>query len=349
MRKSRSGSDFSQKLNNIMFFLAGVLAVVLIGVIVIGQKTKAENAGHVQEQPVNNVVQSTEAEEKWQEGTIQYNGRNYKYNNNVKTYLLMGVDKDGVVETARDGISGGQSDAIFLLVADTEKEEMNIISINRNTMTGIQVYDKDGNKVGKIRAQLCLQHGYGDGKKLSCNRSEDAVSELFDNIPISGYMAINMGAIPYITDAVGGVRVTVMDDLTDSGRGVNLVAGEEKVLNGDEAYVYIRKRETETFGSADERLRRQEQFITSFITALNTSSIERESQAVAIYNAVSDYLVTDVDFETLVATLLGYKYTEDNMYTVPGETVQGSEFEEFYPDEDALEDLIIQMFYKEVE
>ena len=158
-----------------------------------------------------------------------------------------------------------------------------------------------------------------------------------------------MGAIPYITDAVGGVRVTVMDDLTDSGRGVNLVAGEEKVLNGDEAYVYIRKRETETFGSADERLRRQEQFITSFITALNTSSIERESQAVAIYNAVSDYLVTDVDFETLVATLLGYKYTEDNMYTVPGETVQGSEFEEFYPDEDALEDLIIQMFYKEVE
>ena len=116
-----------------MFFLAGVLAVVLIGVIVIGQKTKAENAGYVQEQPVNNVVQSTEAEEKWQEGTIRYNGKNYKYNNNVKAYLLMGVDKDGVVETARDGISGGQSDAIFLLVADTEKEEMNIISINRNT------------------------------------------------------------------------------------------------------------------------------------------------------------------------------------------------------------------------
>lgn len=349
MRKSRSGSDFSQKLNNIMFFLAGVLAVVLIGVIVIGQKTKAENASYMQEQPVNNVAQSTEAEEKWQEGTIRYNGKNYRYNNNVKAYLLMGVDKDGVVETAKDGISGGQSDAIFLLVADTEKEEMNIISINRNTMTGILVYDKDGNKVGRIRAQLCLQHGYGDGKKLSCNRSVDAVSELFGNIPISGYMAINMGAIPYITDAVGGVKVTVMDDLTDSGRGVNLVAGEEKVLNGDEAYVYIRKRDTETFGSADERLRRQEQFITSFITALNTSSIERESQAVAIYNAVSDYLVTDVDFETLVETLLGYKYTEDNMYTVPGETVQGSEFEEFYPDEDALEDLIIQIFYTQVE
>ena len=44
MRKSKSNSDFSQKLNNIMFFLAGVLAVVLIGVIAIGAKTKAENA-----------------------------------------------------------------------------------------------------------------------------------------------------------------------------------------------------------------------------------------------------------------------------------------------------------------
>ena len=349
MRKSKSNSDFSQKLNNIMFFLAGVLAVVLIGVIAIGAKTKAENARYAPVEAGNVTTNSTEVEEKWQEGVIEYNGKKYKYDNDIKAYLLMGVDKDGVVETAPDYISGGQSDAMFLLVADTVNEKMNIISINRNTMTGIEVFDEDGNKIGKIRAQLCLQHGYGDGKKLSCTRTEAAVSEIFDNIPISGYMSINMGAIPYITNAVGGVKVTVLDDLSDAGRGVNLVAGEEKVLNGSEAYVYVRKRDTDAFGSADARLRRQEQFITSFITSLNQNSVERQSQAVAIYNAVADYLVTDVDFETLVGTLLGYEFDESNIYTVPGETVQGSEFEEFYVDEEALYDLIIQLFYEEVE
>ena len=37
------------------------------------------------------------------------------------------------------------------------------------------------------------------------------------------------------------------------------------------------------------------------------------------------------------------------MYTVSGETVMGEEFEEFYVDDDALYDLIIQIFYEEVE
>lgn len=346
----KSGKDFSQRLNNIMFFLAGVFAVVLIGVIVIGVKTKAQNRPYSPiEEPKVVVSNSTEIEEKWQEGTIEYNGKHYKYNSEVKAYLLMGIDKDGVVESSKDGISGGQSDAMFLLVCDTENEQMSVVSINRNTMTAIEVYNEEGNKVGKMRAQICLQHGYGDGKKLSCTRTEDAVSELFDNVPISGYMSIHMDAIPYITDAVGGVKVTVLDDLSNKARGVNLVAGEETVLDGDAAYVYIRSRDTDSFGSADKRLRRQEQFIVSFFSQIKNSKIDSESQALEIYNAVEDYLVTDVNFETLVGTLMGYEFSEEDMYTIPGETMMGSEFEEFYADEDALYDLIIQLFYKQVD
>jgi hypothetical protein len=37
------------------------------------------------------------------------------------------------------------------------------------------------------------------------------------------------------------------------------------------------------------------------------------------------------------------------MYTVPGETVEGGNYEEYQVDDDALYDLIIQVFYKEVE
>ena len=46
---------------------------------------------------------------------------------------------------------------------------------------------------------------------------------------------------------------------------------------------------------------------------------------------------------------MGSSFTEDDVYFVPGETVQGIEFEEFYVDEDKLNDLMIELFYIEAD
>lgn len=37
------------------------------------------------------------------------------------------------------------------------------------------------------------------------------------------------------------------------------------------------------------------------------------------------------------------------MYSLQGEVVQGNNFEEFYPDDDALQELIVELFYEPVE
>ena len=58
--------------------------------------------------------------------------------------------------------------------------------------------------------------------------------------------------------------------------------------------------------------------------------------------------MTDVDFVKFISDLVNYEYDESAMYTVPGETVMGEVYEEFYVDDDALYDLIIQTFYEEV-
>ena len=42
--RRRGKKDLSQKLNNILFFLAGMLAVVVIGITVIGVQTKANSS-----------------------------------------------------------------------------------------------------------------------------------------------------------------------------------------------------------------------------------------------------------------------------------------------------------------
>lgn len=355
----------SPKLNNALFFLAGVLTVVLVFVLVVGIQTKAQgtrqNYGEAKESgsaataPEEDSVvadapeeQPSEELEKWQEGVIEYKGSNYRYNSNIRTYLMMGIDQENPVEEAQDYVSGGQSDAMFLLVADSSNQKLNVISINRNTMTEIDLYDENGYSLGSMEGQICLQHAFGDGRKLSCSRSMDAVAKLFGNIPISGYLAMNMGGIPMMNDAVGGVEVTVLQDIKYPQKGVDLRMGDTVTLSGEEAYCYLRGRDVTEYDSASDRLRREEQYILSYMGKLKSLAGSNSSMAVSIYDSISDYLVTSVDFTELITELMDYDFSEEDMYTVPGKTTMGEDFEEYYVDEDAFRDLIFQIFYTEV-
>ncbi|MCD7708955.1 MAG: LCP family protein [Clostridiales bacterium] len=350
------------------------MAVVLVLVVVLGIRTLVQGTWRqTYEDPGDggdeNIVQAatepeteTESEEesesdteseadveKWQEGVIEYNGKQYRYNSGIRSYLIMGIDDDDTVsEDVADYVSGGQSDAMFLLVADSRNEQLSVISINRNTMTEINIYDENGESLGTMEAQICLQHGFGDGRKISCNWSVNAVSKLFGNIPISGYVALNMGGISLLNNAVGGVEVEVMTDIKNTSLGVDLHEGDVVTLSGEEAYCYLRGRDTSEFDSATERLRRQEQYILSFWEKLMSMSDDAAEMATSVYDSVADYMVSSVDFTSLIEELSAYDFTEDRMYTVPGETEMGETYEEYYVDEDALTDLIMNVFYTEV-
>lgn len=331
--------------NQIPLIIAlAALGLVLIVVIVIGLRRNQASAGS--ESSVSTESETTQ--EKWQEGVISYQGKAYKYNNNIRTYLLMGIDKDGSALEVEKGFNGGQSDAMFLVAADSENQKISVVSINRNTMTNIKTLDEFGNEKGEIFSQICVQHSYGDGRHYSCSRTVDAVSYLFYSLPISGYLSIYLDAIPILNDAVGGVEVAVLQEINDPGRGVYLPEGEVRVLSGTEAYSYLRLRDINIFDSATSRLRRQEQYIAAYMEKLKTAIAGDISRAADIYNSVSDYVVTDVDFVNLLSELVTYEYDANQMYTVPGETKEGEVYEEYYVDDKALYDLIIRIFYKEV-
>lgn len=75
------------------------------------------------------VLESTEStEEGWQDGWIRYNGQIYAYNEDIMTFLVMGVDNDDVVKKAKDGLSGGQADAMFLAVMNPHDKSVSIIA-----------------------------------------------------------------------------------------------------------------------------------------------------------------------------------------------------------------------------
>ena len=268
----------STKLHNALYFMSGMMVVILALVIVAGVKTKAENAGfHIADDTENSYEQQVagqtdttqdSGQEKWQEGVVAYQGKEYLYNTDIKTYLMMGVDIDGPVQQSSDYTQGGQSDALFLLVVNNKTEQLQVISINRNTMADIELCDEEGIDMGPLKTQICLQHAFGDGKRLSCSKTVDAVSGLFQNIPISGYLAMNMGGIPQMNDAVGGVEVTVQQDISFPKAGVNLKKGQKVTLNGTQAYYYLHGRDTEEYDSATKRLQREEQYIVAYMDKL---------------------------------------------------------------------------------
>lgn len=350
----------STKLHNALYFMSGMMVVILALVIVVGVKTKAENAGAhtIEETQTAYTPQTVEQEnpadnssqEKWQEGIVDYQGKEYLYNTDIKTYLMMGVDIDGPVQQSSDYTKGGQSDALFLLVVNNKTQQLQVISINRNTMADIELCDEEGIDMGPLNTQICLQHAFGDGKRISCSKTVDAVSGLFHNIPISGYLAMNMGGIPQMNDAVGGVEVTVLQNLSFPDAGIKLKKGKKITLDGTQAYYYLHGRDTVEYDSATKRLQREEQYIVAYMQKLKTISQENPDQVTEVYNSVSDYLVTSVDFTSMIEQLMNYSFSEDQMYTVPGKTVEGKpidgkRYEEYHVDEDAMEQLIMQVFY----
>lgn len=280
------------------------------------------------------------------ENYISYNGQRYRHNDHIRTYLYMGIDKDGPVTEAEDSVSGGQSDAMFVIVVDSGNKTISILSINRNSMTDVDVYDKDGNFVAKNELQICLQHGFGDGMRTSCQRTVDAVSNLLYGEPIDGYLSMNMDAMPMMNDSIGGVTLEVLDDLTSPARNVSLHKGETVTLNGDEAYVYLRSRDINEFDSATQRLNRQMQYIQAFVK--QAKGIDTKS-LIATYDAMTDYIVTNIDVPNLVDKLMNYEFDDSRMYTVPGETQMGEQYEEYHVDEDALYQLMLDIFYEAVE
>ncbi len=288
-----------------------------------------------------------EESSKWQDGWVKHDGKIYAYNEDVLTFLIMGIDKKTDAQEVAEGTNGGQADALFLLVLDPHDHSMRIIGINRNTMTDVAIYDENGDYVKTVQAQIAVQHGFGNGVEESCEYEVTAVRHLFYEIPINGYAAINMSAIASLTDQVGGIDVTAVEDVKNE-----IKKGDKIHLDGDLAFDYIHYRDTSVFGSADGRLERQKQFLTAYVKKVKEKTKENISFPISLYQSVASRVVTDITVDEmayLVSIAKDYSFDADQLYTLQGETKKGEEFEEFYADEDALLELILEIFYEPVE
>ncbi len=295
--------------------------------------------------------QTSEPAVVWQEGWVRHNGKIYEYNDDIMTFLVLGIDKQGTVKESTSLTGGGQSDAIFLVIINPDDKDINILGINRDTITTIQKYGMgpEGSSVPAL-AQIAVQHGFGDGKELSCELTLEAVSALLYDLPIHGYLSVNMGAIAKLNDAVGGVEVSVLEDMTKKNK--KWTEGAQITLKGKDAVQYVQWRDTSVFESARGRLARQKQYLTAFAAKFKDATKKDITLPVKLYQEFSKYIVTDVTVDEiayLAGQLLDYSFDGDAIHTLEGTTVQGEIYEEFYPDKQALKEQMLELFYQEVE
>lgn len=283
--------------------------------------------------------ENAEGQEPLKDGMLRYQGKTYAYKEDVMTFLCMGIDKSGETKASADLHRGGQADALFLAVMDPGEKKISVVGVNRDTMAELFVYDEEGNYLGREIGQIALQHAYGDGMEESCERTVEAVSNLFYGIPIHGYFAMNMDVIIPLNEAVGGVDVVIGE-------------GDEKVhLEGQEAYSFVRNRDMYAPHSAEQRLERQKQYLEAFALQAKKAVAQDLTLPAKLYAEILPYMVTDISASEavyLATQAVSYTFGQDDLYSLQGEIRMGEQFEEFYPDETALYELILQVFYEEV-
>jgi LCP family protein required for cell wall assembly len=287
----------------------------------------------------------------WQSDWVRYNGEVYDYNEDITTFLIMGIDKnDEKVSEVAEGTDGGQADSLFLLVLNPHDQSIKVIGINRNSMTDVDIYDEYGRYQTTVVAQIATQHGFGNGMEKSCEYQVKAVSNMFYQLPIHGYAAINMSAIPVINDQIGGVDVVVLEDLTKWDR--SLVEGKEIHLMGETALNYVRLRDMSVFGSSDTRLDRQRQYLNGFIKAAREESMDNPNAAVDLFMAIREKMVTNItpdEISYLAPLITSYSFDSQDLRMIEGTNQKTGEFEEFIVDEDALYQTIIDIFYEKID
>lgn len=296
----------------------------------------------------------------WQDDWVVYDGKVYEYRDDMLNFLLLGIDHGGSLstETKLSDWSAGQADTIFLVSLNQTDKTISVIGIPRNSMVNVEIFNSESERVETIYNQICLQYGYAGGGELGLQKMKESVSELMRGLPIHGTCAVSFNAISVITDRLGGIEVVVPDDMTEYNKAY--VQGSTQLLTGKNVVGYLRYRQYSTLGSPTTRLERQKEFMR---VAMERAMQEVKANPVFvkdIYESLRAYMNTDISVDEAVyiaSKALDCTLAEQSFYQLTGEDKaeyfvreNGQEdfYNDYYIDEEALQKIMLEVYYKEV-
>lgn len=325
----------------ILGILAGIAAVyvaVLFGINAIGNRLERGDAA----EPVGSLEDRFVTDEL----TLEAQGRTWTYRSGLTNLLFIGVDWDAARLETADSRYEGQADFLLLVSLDRENRTATSIQIDRDTLADIRVYGAFGDYAGTRRTQICLSYAFGDTAEAGCENTAWAVSRLMGGIPIDACLAMDMEGITALNEALGGVTVTLEDDF--SSIDPQMTQGATITLQGDQAELFVRGRMGVSDGTNQSRMRRQNAFLTAALDELTEGMAEDMNYVSELLDALSPYLATDVDRGWLINRAYeSREYARSDIRQIAGSHAVGEDgFVEFTADAEALNDLLVEVFFE---
>lgn len=227
--------------------------------------------------------------------------------------LLMGTDRRSAVGTtgrdaaAPEWVPGAQrSDTLMLVHIDGDRRGASVISIPRDAWVPVR-----GHAMAKINAAFSYA-----GPSLAVQTVEDLTGVRIDHLAV-----VDWAGFEQLTDAAGGVTVTVPQTVTDSARGITWTAGVH-TLDGRQALAYVRQRYGLPGGDLD-RVRRQQGFLRSLMEASLHTQMRKDPHMVYDFlDTVTRHLSVDSDWSVtdmarLMVSLRDLRSADIHYLTVP--------------------------------
>ena len=326
-----------------------VISIVLgLAIAAIATFAILSSMGKVQFHRNDRNIKNTSVTE--EEYGILYKGKKYALNNDIISFLLIGVDKSKLNNTPGIGING-QADTLMVVAINTKSRNVTIIPISRETLVDVDNYNTSGKYVGVSKKQICLAFDYGKTTEESSKNVLKSVSRALYGINISSYITMDLNALEKISNAVGSIDVYVNEDYYDPDSGIYYKAGRTITVRGRSAVNYIHWR-TDDVDANNYRMERQKSFMTAFVNKTSNEISNDYSKIISYYNMMSPYVSTNISISQatyLVNSCLKLNLGDSlNFKIIPGTTFIKSGYSAFEPDEQGLTDIIVETFYQEI-
>ena len=281
---------------------------------------------------------------------ILYKNERYELNDDIISFLFIGVDKGNVGDNFGAGLNG-QADTLLVVAVNTKTRNVTVIPISRETLVDVNQYTISGDYSGVANKQICLAYSYGTTIEKSSENVLLSVSRVLYGINIGSYITMDLAALEKISDAVGYVEVYVNEDYYDRDFGTYYKSGQTIKVKGKSAVNYIHWR-TDDVDSNNYRMERQKSFMTAFMNKVGNSVSEDFSKVITYYNMMQPYVSTNISLSqtTYLATnCMKFDLGDSiNFKSIPGKTFTREGYSAFTPDDDALTDIVVETFYKKI-
>ncbi|HWM39350.1 MAG TPA: LCP family protein [Streptomyces sp.] len=194
-----------------------------------------------------------------------------------------------------DNASVGHADTTFLFHVSEDRTNATALSIPRDMITDIPncpTKQKDGSSQ-TVPGQQGVRFNTSLGQSGRDPGCTWRTVEKMTGVKINHFMMADFNAVKQLTTAVGGVEVCTAKSINDPKSHLNLDAGRH-VVKGEQALAFVRTRKSIGFGSDLDRIKLQQQFLSSMIRKMKSGgTLSNPSKLFDLANAATKALTVD--------------------------------------------------------